>query len=197
VGGDWYDYIPLPDGKLAVVVADVSGKGMAAALLMSSTRSLVRLLAQQVMAPSAVLKQLNEVLLRDFPRSKFVTMIYAVLDPANKTLRFASAGHNPSLFISPVRATFIEGAGGLPLGIGEGTFDEQSLSLSTGTGFLMYSDGVSETSNLGGEEFGASRIQRHFEYPGRSVESLLREVYQFTEGVQPADDATVVLIQTN
>src|ERR1017187_7203979 len=196
VGGDWYDYIPLPDGRVAVVVADVSGKGMAAALLMSSTRSIVRLLAERVITPSAVLSQLNEVLLKDFPRSKFVTMVYALLNPVDRTITFANAGHNSPLLVSPGAARFVESATGLPLGIGNGEFSEQCLALGTGTRFVLYSDGVSEANNAEFEEYGTSRIRPHFEQSTSSVESLLRDVHQFAAGVPLADDATVVLIDS-
>ena len=196
VGGDWYDYIPLPDGRVGVVVADVSGKGMAAALLMSSTRSIARLLAERVITPSAVLGQLNEVLLKDFPRSKFVTMVYALLNPVDRTVTFANAGHNSPLLVSPVAARFVESATGLPLGIGNGEFSEQCLALGTGTRFVLFSDGVSEANNAEFEEYGTSRIRHHFEQSTSSVESLLRDVHQFAASVPLADDATVVLIDS-
>ena len=93
VGGDWYDYIPLDDGSWALVLADVSGKGMAAALLMSATRGMLRSLADTCKSPAAVLNRLNRLMVEDFPSGKFVTLIYAVLDPAQRTLKFASAGH--------------------------------------------------------------------------------------------------------
>jgi len=196
VGGDWYDYIPMADGRIAVVVADVSGKGMAAALLMASTRSLVRLMGQRAVTPAAVLTQLNEVLLKDFPRSKFVTMVYALLNPADRTVTFANAGHNPPLLISQNASRFVESATGIPLGIGNGPFSEQRVELASGSRFVLYSDGVSEAANLQSEEYGNSRLQRHFEHPESSIGSWLGDVYEFTAGAPLADDATVVLIDT-
>jgi sigma-B regulation protein RsbU (phosphoserine phosphatase) len=160
VGGDWYDYILMADGRIAVVVADVSGKGMAAALLMASTRSIVRLVAERAMTPAAVLTQLNDVLLKDFPRSKFVTMVYALLNPLDRTVTFASAGHNPPLLVSQEGSRFVESMTGIPLGIWKGPFSEQHLELTPGCRFVLYSDGVSEAANLASEEYGASRISR-------------------------------------
>src|SRR5437899_7814809 len=93
VGGDWYDYIPLADGRLALVLADVSGKGMPAALLMSAARGMVRSLAPLASGPGQVLARLNQMLLDDFPTGRYVTMIYAVLDTANRTLTFARECH--------------------------------------------------------------------------------------------------------
>jgi phosphoserine phosphatase RsbU/P len=196
VGGDWYDYITFADGRIAVVVADVSGKGMAAALLMASTRSMVRLVAERAMTPAAVLTQLNDVLLKDFPRSKFVTMVYALLNPADRTVTFASAGHNPPLLVSPEGSRFVESMAGVPLGIRNGPFSEQHLELTPGSRFVLYSDGVSEATNLATEEYGVSRIQSHFNRSESSVDSLLHDIYQFSEGSPLTDDATVVLIDT-
>jgi sigma-B regulation protein RsbU (phosphoserine phosphatase) len=100
VAGDWYDYILLQDGRIAVIVADVAGKGMAAALLMSSTRGILRLLAERIIEPAALLERLNKILLRDFPRPRFVTMAYVLLDPSDLTARIALAGHPPPVLIA-------------------------------------------------------------------------------------------------
>jgi sigma-B regulation protein RsbU (phosphoserine phosphatase) len=196
VGGDWFDYIPMADGRIAVVLADVSGKGMAAALLMASTRSIVRLVAERAMTPAAVLTQLNDALLKDFPRSKFVTMVYALLNPADRTVTFASAGHHPPLLVSHEGSWFVESMRGIPLGIRKGPFSEQHLELTPGSRFVLYSDGVSEAANLASEEYGVSRIQGHFNRSESSVDSLLHDIYRFSAGAPLADDATVVLIDT-
>ncbi|HYA24904.1 MAG TPA: SpoIIE family protein phosphatase, partial [Terriglobales bacterium] len=100
VGGDWYDFIPLEDGRWGLVLADVSGKGMAAALLMSATRGMLRSLAEASCTPGEVLTKLNRLLVEDFPAGRFVTMVYAVLDPAKRTLTFANAGHLRPLLIA-------------------------------------------------------------------------------------------------
>lgn len=196
VGGDWYDYISLRDGRVAVVVADVSGKGIAAALLMASTRSIVRLLIAQVAEPSAVLTELNKVLLNDFPRSRFVTMIYALLNPEDGSLTFASAGHNPPLLVANGEATFVESTAGIPLGIRTSDFSESRIALKNGTRLLLYSDGVPEAVSPESEEYGAARIQSHFLLAGSSIESLFREIRRFTGGVALPDDATAVLIDS-
>src|SRR6202035_4577379 len=95
VGGDWYDFIPFPDGRWGLVLADVSGKGTAAALLMSATRGMLRSLAEANCTPAEVLTKLNSLLVEDFPSGRFVTLIYAILDPASRSLTFANAGHLP------------------------------------------------------------------------------------------------------
>lgn len=194
VGGDWFDYIPLPDGRIAVVVADVSGKGMAAALLMSSTRSIVRLLAEQEVAPSAVLTKLNQILLRDFPSSKFVTMIYALLNPPEQTITIGNAGHNLPLLFSDGVVRLTENVSGLPLGIRSDSYGEQSVTVTRGARLVLYSDGISEAAAVDAGEYGSSGIETHFQSPDSTIDSLLADVLQFTGGAPLEDDATVVLI---
>jgi sigma-B regulation protein RsbU (phosphoserine phosphatase) len=193
VGGDWYDYIPLPCGRLAVVLADVSGKGMGAALLMSSTRSILRLYAERGLSPSEVLSHVNRVLLKDFPTAKFVTMIYAVLDSDSGTIVFANAGHLSPLLVDTTGAHFLETEAGLPLGIREGAYSERKIEMSAGSRFFLYSDGISEAMNVSFEEYGTTRIQGHVANPSASVQSLLDDVRTFTAGYPASDDITVVL----
>jgi len=154
VGGDWYDYIPLGDGRLAMVLADVSGKGMGAALLMSSTRSVLRLHAARGLSPKEVLFELNKFLVEDFPASKFVTLIYAVLDPASRKLTFASAGHLPPIFVDSSGTRFLEADAGLPLGIMECGFSEHEIEMPSGSRVFLYSDGVTEALSSSLEEYG-------------------------------------------
>src|SRR5262245_5280627 len=129
VGGDWYDYIRLGDGRLGVVLADVSGKGMGAALLMTSTRSVLRLHAARGLSPREILLEVNKVLVEDFPASKFVTLVYAVVDAAKRTITFASAGHTPPVFVDSSGARFLEAEAGLPLGIMECEFSEHEIAM--------------------------------------------------------------------
>ena len=118
VGGDWYDFIPFPDGRWGIVLADVSGKGTAAALLMSATRGMLRSLAEACCSPGEVLTRLNKLLVDDFPAGKFVTMVYAVLDPAARSVVFANAGHLRPLFIRWARRTVSRGGARLAAGPG-------------------------------------------------------------------------------
>lgn len=195
VGGDWYDYVPLSDGRLALVLADVSGKGMAAALLMASTRSILRLIAERGASPGEVLAQVNRVLVQDFPRAKFVTMIYAILDPAQHNIVFANAGHLPPLFVDATGSRFLEIDAGLALGIQEVSFTEYRLDLPTGSRLLLYSDGVSEAMNSSLEEYGTTRLQNQMANSSASVASLLEDVRAFAGGYPASDDRTLVLIE--
>lgn len=195
VGGDWYDYLPLPDGRLAVVLADVSGKGMGAALLMSSTRTVLRLVAETGVSPGEVLSRVNSILLKDFPTAKFVTMVYGVLDPKRRTIIFANAGHLPPLFADANGAEFLETDLGLPLGIREGSFSERTVAMTPGIRLFLYSDGITEAMDSSSQLYGETRLREHVVSATASVQTLLDDVRSFTAGHPASDDVTVVMIQ--
>jgi len=194
VGGDWYDFIPFDDGRWGLVLADVSGKGTAAALLMSATRGILRSLASAC-CPSEVLTKLNELLVNDFPSGRFVTMLYAILDPATRTLKFSSAGHLRPLLIENSHAQFLDTERGLPLGIGPGGYSEAQVQLAPGSRLLFYSDGITEATNLEEDEYGAERLEKHFRRTDASAESILEDVRTFANGAGLHDDATVILVK--
>jgi sigma-B regulation protein RsbU (phosphoserine phosphatase) len=194
VGGDWYDFIPFDDGRWGLVLADVSGKGTAAALLMSATRGILRSLASAC-CPSVVLTKLNELLVNDFPSGRFVTMLYAILDPATRTLKFSSAGHLRPLLIENSHAQFLDTERGLPLGIGPGGYSEAQVELAPGSRLLFYSDGITEATNLEDDEYGAERLEKHFRRTDASAESILEDVRTFANGAGLHDDATVILVK--
>jgi sigma-B regulation protein RsbU (phosphoserine phosphatase) len=194
VGGDWYDYMFLPDGRVAAIVADVAGKGMAAALLMSSTRGILRLLAERAIDPAEILERLNKILLRDFPRPRFVTMAYVLLDPSDLTARIALAGHPPPVLIAGM-PRLLEHAGGFPLGILDAGYVEQRITLTPGARLVLYSDGILEARSPDGGEYGFAGIEQHFADPGASSQSLLDDARRFARGAPLEDDATVVTIE--
>ena len=195
VGGDWYDFIPMGDGGWGLVLADVSGKGMAAALLMSATRGMLRSLAETDCTPSEVLSKLNRLLVEDFPAGRFVTMIYAVLDPASRKLTFASAGHLRPLLVTGETARFVDTDKGMPLGIRAGDFSQRSVDLPQGSRLVLYSDGITEAENPDAEEYGAERLQNHVLQPEASAESILADVRTFANGTGLRDDATVIFVR--
>lgn len=194
VGGDWYDFIPFDDGRWGLVLADVSGKGTAAALLMSATRGMLRSLASAC-NPSEVLTKLNELLVNDFPSGRFVTMVYAILDPSTRILRFSSAGHLRPLLIENSHARFLDSERGLPLGIGPGGYSEAEVQLAPGSRLLFYSDGITEATNPDGDEYGAEGLEQHFRRTEASAESILEDVRGFANGAGLHDDATVILVK--
>jgi phosphoserine phosphatase RsbU/P len=194
VGGDWYDFIPFPDGRWGLVLADVSGKGTAAALLMSATRGMLRSLAEACCTPGEVLTRLNQLLVDDFPAGKFVTMVYAVLDPSTRTVVFANAGHLRPLFIDKQGEHFLETERGLPLGLGCGDYSETSITLSAGSKLVFYSDGITEAENAKGDEYGLCRLAGHAGKTGSSAVSIVDDVRSFVDGANLRDDASVVFV---
>jgi sigma-B regulation protein RsbU (phosphoserine phosphatase) len=195
VGGDWYDFIDLGDGRWGLVLADVSGKGTGAALLMSATRGMLRSLAGACCSPSEVLTKLNSLLVSDFPCGKFVTMLYGVLDPTNRTLTFTSAGHLRPLLIDAKGARYLDSERGIPLGLTLGDFSEMQVQLPKGSRLVFYSDGITEAVDPMDEEYGASRLERHVLRGEPSTESILDDVRSFANGVGLRDDATVILVK--
>jgi phosphoserine phosphatase RsbU/P len=193
VGGDWYDFIPFPDGRWGLVLADVSGKGTAAALLMSATRGMLRSLAT-CCCPGEVLTRLNGLLVEDFPAGKFVTLVYAVLDPATRTVVFANAGHLHPLFIDEHGAQFLDTERGLPLGINCGDYSETRVTLSPGSRLVFYSDGITEAVNAGEEEYGLERLAEHAAGAGASAVTIVDDVRAFATSSGVRDDATVVFV---
>ncbi len=195
VGGDWYDFIPLSDGKWGLVLADVSGKGTAAALLMSATRGMLRSLAEAGCGPGEVLARLNDLMVQDFPSGKFVTMVYAVLDPASRKLTFANAGHLRPLLVINNGGRFLDTDRGMPLGLAAGGFSEVEIHLSAGSRLVFYSDGITEAAEASEEEYGLARLENHVVGTNASPESILEDVHSFVNGAGLQDDATVIFIK--
>jgi phosphoserine phosphatase RsbU/P len=195
VGGDWYDFIPFADGRWGIVLADVSGKGTAAALLMSATRGMLRSLAEACSTPSEVLTKLNGLLVEDFPAGKFVTLIYAVLDPRERTVTFANAGHLPPLLVDATGSRFLATESGLPLGLSCGNYSESTVSLGPDSRLVFYSDGITEALNAKEEEYGANRLASHATSSDVSALAILDDVRAFAGGVLPNDDASIVFVK--
>jgi sigma-B regulation protein RsbU (phosphoserine phosphatase) len=196
VGGDWYDFIPLADGRLAIVLADVSGKGMPAALLMSAVRGILRSLASLARGPSEVLERVNQLLLDDVPTGRYVTMIYAVLDPASRSLIFSSAGHPWPLLCHGKDVRPLHTDAGLPLGLLPSQFTEHTVKLCHDFRLLFYTDGISEALNLENQEFGSVRLHEFVAAHDCSVPQLMEAVRKFGGECGLKDDATVILLRS-
>lgn len=168
VSGDFYDVFPLGDGRLALAVADVSGKGVSASLLMAIARTLLRQLAPRHSSPAEVLSELNRCLGGDLRGGMYITMIYGVIDVPASRLTFARAGHELPLFLraagtASLRTAEFLGSEGMPIGLVEpaffdGVIADRALDFTTGDVLVLYTDGLTEAPNAGEKEFGGARL---------------------------------------
>jgi predicted ester cyclase len=200
VGGDFYDFLELEDGRLGLVVGDATGHGMPAALVMSTTRGMLRAVVQSSEFPGEVLARVNEALVADIPSSTFVTCFYGILDPESGRLRYANAGHNLPCRRHDGQAKELR-ARGMPLGLMPGmSYEEKEAVLEAGDSVLFYSDGLVEAHDPEGEMFGFPRLRRlvaeHDAEEGSLVGFLMHELRSFTgDGWEQEDDITLVTLR--
>ena len=198
VGGDFYDFIKLPEGQLGIVVGDVTDKGVPAALVMATTHSILRAEAPRLVAPSAVLTRANELLVDEMPAHMFVTCLYAVLNPATGQLRYANAGHNVPYVSTEDGVTELR-ATGMPLGLLPGMeYEEKEATLAVGDTVLLHSDGLAEAHNGRREMFGFPRVAA---LTGEAsdgevlIDRLLKELADFVgPDLEQEDDITLVTL---
>jgi sigma-B regulation protein RsbU (phosphoserine phosphatase) len=202
VGGDFFDFISLPSGHLGLVIADVSDKGIPAALYMMFARTLMRAVAMSGREPAAALARTNELIISDSTADMFITVDYSILDVDHHTLTYASAGHNLVLY-APADGRTPEPmiTGGVALGVVvPADFEQKSLTLAPGEAVLFYSDGVTEAINAASEQFGEERLtallQAHRGEPAEAIaDAIEKAVAEFTEGEGQYDDFTLVLVK--
>jgi steroid delta-isomerase-like uncharacterized protein len=202
VGGDFYDFLDLEDGRLGLVVGDATSKGMPAALVMAAARSMIRALAQTLGSPGEVLKRVNDALYPDTPSEMFVTCFYAILHPDSGRLLYANAGHDlPYIRRRSGGDTQELRARGMPLGMMPGmSYEEKGASLREGDSVLFYSDGLVEAHDPHYEMFGFPRLRNlvaeHDDDERSLVEFLIEELYSFVgEGWEQEDDITLVTLR--
>src|SRR5215207_6060821 len=201
VGGDFYDFFELEDGRVGVVVGDATGKGIPAALVAEATSNMLRAVAQAFgsVSPGEVLSRVNETLLARIPSNMFVTSFYAILDPESGSLSYANAGHDlPYLWHGGTSEELR--ARGMPLGLMAGmSYEEKESTLETGDGALLYSDGLVEAHDPKGEMFGFPRLRAQVAERGeeRSLgDFLMEELYSFVgEGWEQEDDITLLTLR--
>jgi serine phosphatase RsbU (regulator of sigma subunit)/ketosteroid isomerase-like protein len=199
VGGDFYDIFELKDGRLGIVVGDATGKGVPAALVMASARSMLRAVAQASDSPGDVLRRVNDPLATDIPPTMFVTCFYAILDPKSGSLTYANAGHDLPYLHRDGEAEELR-ATGMPLGLMPGmSYEEKEAVLNVGEAALFYSDGLVEAHDSQRMMFGFPRLQalvaKHGE-KGPLGNILLEELYSFVgEGWEQEDDITLVTLR--
>jgi sigma-B regulation protein RsbU (phosphoserine phosphatase) len=203
-GGDYYDFFPLPGGRLGVLIADASGHGAPAAVLMAVAHSIVHTLPDPPARPGELLTRLNAHLTRHYTRQtgNFMTAFYAVFDPAAGTLAYASAGHNPPRLLRAADGgrLVLNRAQRLPLGIKpDENYPEQVVPLAAGDQAVFFTDGVIEAVNPDGDVFGTDRVDAAVAARPPSAEHLiqaiLRDLSAFTAGTPVADDRTLVVVR--
>lgn len=198
VGGDFYDFIPMSDGRLGLVIGDVTDKGVPAALVMATTRSTLRAAAQRVDDPGAILAEANEVLVKEIPPAMFVTCLFGVLDPVTGTMSYANAGHNLPYVRSGSDVVELR-ATGMPLGLMPAMpYDVQTAVLTPGSAMLLTSDGIVEAHAPDGSMFGFDRLMALVgeDEPGNGImTTVLEELDRFCgSGHEQEDDVTMVAV---
>lgn len=197
IGGDFYDFIEFPDGQLGIIAGDVTDKGVAAALVMAETRSILRAVAMRYRSPGHVLARVNDILGPDIPDRMFITCIYALIDPFHGHLRVSNAGHNLPIFFNAqnTREVMVRG---MPLGIFPGMeYEEIEMDMQPGTTLVLYSDGITEAHNPAGEIYGSVRMMERIQASQdkqNPIGTVLADLESFTGGSwEQEDDITMVI----
>ena len=201
VSGDYYDWVSIYDDQIAIVIADVSGKGVPAALLMAFLRASLRAATHIGYSTHISMAKVNYLLWESIERNQYVTAFYGILDGPNRTLAYSNAGHTPSLLVHANGSHRYIDRGNVPLGMFRDTrYHEYYLSFDPGDLLVLYTDGVTEATNPSGEEFGRERlaeaVKAHSNLTARDlITSLQREVLNWTDGLGAADDVTFFVIK--
>lgn len=203
LGGDYYDFFQISDDIVDVVIADVSGKGAAAALLMPSLAVALRLRARELSGPAAIMKDLDNVLKQVTRPASFVTMFYARFHLAARTMEYANGGHNPPILLRPTGEDLLLEASGPILGILDGTeYSNVVINLEPGDILALYTDGVTEQENNLAEQFSVDRLKQVLLDHAHSssttiVEAISEAVPAFAGSVEQSDDFTVVVAKVS
>ena len=202
VGGDFYDIYAFEDGRVGVVVADVSDKGMPAAMFMMASRTVMKAYAITAESPAQVLNHANRVLADENDAMTFVTLFYGIYDPRTKEFQYANGGHNAPIIVRPgPRTELLEATGGIPLGVDEEfEYQESTITLEPGAMVVMYSDGVSEAERTDGGMFEMERFCKIFEdgtfgSAREATEAVFAGVREFVGDSPQSDDITCMVLR--
>ena len=199
VGGDYYDFVTYPDGRVLVVLGDVAGKGMPAALLMVNLQARLRILAENPPPPAEMVSILNRAMAAVCPGNRFVTFFLSVMDGNAGSIEFCNAGHNPPMLVSKMGGLRSLEGGGPVLGILPNlAYQQRRVELAPGDTVVLYSDGVTEATNPSGDEFGEQRLADllmglRAAPAGELIRAINEELEAFAAGAPPADDVTIVV----
>ena len=201
VGGDFYDFFPLDEHRIGIVIGDVAGKGVPASLFMAVTRTVIRATARYVEdGPGKCLEMVNETLVDASRSDLFVTVFYGIFDQRDGTLRYANGGHNPPVLVAPGRAERLPLTGGVALAMFDGLpYDVGQVEIPPDGKLFVYTDGVPESTNREDEEFGYERMEEHLlttaaRSPRDTIETMLRTVEEFAGEVAQFDDITMLVL---
>ncbi len=200
VGGDYYDVIQLENGQVGLVVADVSGKGVPAALLMAALRSSLRTQLENHHAPAEAVSRVNNALVEDTPTAKFVTLFYGVLDPSSRRLTYVNAGHNPPLLLRKGGEMERLEVGGAIVGFQQHLpYESGRVQLEAGDRLVLFSDGITEAGNEEDEMYGDDRLEALLRDHARDdaeslMKGILQEVAAFAGRAPQADDMTLLVL---
>lgn len=201
VGGDYYDFLPCPEGRLGLILGDVAGKGMPAALMMMNLQARVQVLAESVSDPAAFMTSLNRIISSTCPHNRFITLFFALLDPSTGRLLYVNAGHNPPVVIRGNGTRETLDGGGPILGIlKQARYECYSTVLNPGDLCCIFSDGVTEAAAPDGEEFGEERLadfllQSRLASAPDLISSIQQSVDRWTQGAALADDSTLIVLK--
>jgi sigma-B regulation protein RsbU (phosphoserine phosphatase) len=201
VSGDYYDWVRIYDDQIGIVIADVSGKGVPAALLMAFLRASLRAATHIGYAPHISMSKVNYLLWESIERNQFVTAFYGILDAANRTIAYSNAGHNPPFLMEVDGTVHFEERGGVPLGMFRDTrYYEFFATIEPGQVLVLYTDGVTEAMNRAREEYGRDRLVeavRQCRHLGarEMIDFIHRDVLNWTEGLGATDDVTFFIVK--
>jgi phosphoserine phosphatase RsbU/P len=201
VSGDYYDWVRIYDDQIGMVIADVSGKGVPAALLMAFLRASLRAATHIGYAPAISMSKVNYLLWESIERNQFVTAFYGIFDATNRTLAYSNAGHNPALVMEADGSARFEERGGVPLGMFRDTrYYEYYLTIESGQMLVLYTDGLTEARNSTEEEYGRDRlvesVRKCRDLSAREmVDYIHRDVITWTDGLGADDDVTIFIIK--
>jgi serine phosphatase RsbU (regulator of sigma subunit) len=205
VGGDYYDFIHLGKNKLGIIIGDVSGKGTQAAFYMTLTKGFLKAIAKLTDSPSEVLTKMNELFYENVERGRFISMIYAIIDLENKSLKIARAGHNPVIYHNKSGNVSLISPTGLALGLDKGDLFSKVISefieeIKPGKTFVFYTDGFTEAVNKKGEEYGFDRmvdiIKAWNLYSAEVIkEKMIADLNNFIGNAPQHDDMTMVILK--
>jgi sigma-B regulation protein RsbU (phosphoserine phosphatase) len=202
VGGDLYDFFLIDKYRLAVVVGDVSGKGIASALLMAVCKTLIKATSYKGMPADSVLSEVNNIVAEESPSNMFITLFYGVLDTRSGAFEYSNAGHNSPFFISNEgKISQLKDVGGLLLGAMKDVgYQSNVVMLKPGDSVFIFTDGITEAFNSNEEEFGEKRLGEFFTNKNslatsEQVENLFAEIKSFSEGVEQSDDITCLALK--